>query len=132
MKTYKEFISILEKFKPFPEDSVSRQIERKKKSGSNEDAHKMKVAKNFMTKSGEDNHGERAVSIITKNKTAMIHKGGSGEGKNKDNVDTVHKIVDRHIDKSNLQDLNQQSEFNRKNKETKKELNKTYQTNENP
>lgn len=31
MRTYKEFISILEKFKPFPEDSVSRQIERKKK-----------------------------------------------------------------------------------------------------
>lgn len=132
MRTYKEFIIIIEKFKPFPEDKVSKQIDKKKKSGSNQDAHKMKVAKNFMTKSREDNHGERAVSIITKNKTAMIHKGGSGEGKNKDNVDTVHKIVDRHLDKSNLQDLNQQSEFNRKNKEIKKKLNKIYQTNENP
>lgn len=94
MRTYKEFIFIAEKFKPFPEDKVNKQINKKNKSGSNQDAHKMKVAKNFMTKSTDNNHGDRAISIISKNKTAMIHKGGSGEGKNKDNIDTIHKIVD--------------------------------------
>jgi hypothetical protein len=130
MRTYKEFISIAEKFKPFPEDKVNRQINKKKKSGSNQDAHKMKVAKNFMTKSSENNHGERAVSIITKNKTAMIHKGGSGEGRNKDNINTVHKIVDGHISKSNLKDLDQQSDFNRKNKENKKNFNNIYKKDE--
>jgi hypothetical protein len=130
MRTYKEFITIAEKFKPFPEDKVNRQINRKRKSGSNQDAHKMKVAKNFMTKSSNNNHGERAVSIIAKNKTAMIHKGGSGEGGNKDNINTVHKIVDRHISKSNLKDLDQQSDFNRKNKENKKNLNNIYKKDE--
>lgn len=130
MKTYKEFILVAEKFKPFPEDKVSRQIDRKNKSGSNQDTHKMKVTKNFMTKSSSKNHGERAVSVITKNKTAMIHRGGSGEGRNKDNIDMVHKIVDRHIDKSNLKDLDQQSDFNKKNKENKKKLNDIYKKDE--
>jgi hypothetical protein len=130
MKTYKEFISILEKFKPFPEDSVSRQIERKKKSGSNKDAHKMKVAKNFMTKSGDSNNTKRSVDTIKKNLYATVHKGNP-EGINAKNVDVVSRLVKGHTKKSKLKDLDQQSEFNRKNKETKKKLNKTYQTNEN-
>ena len=130
MRTYKEFISILEKFKPFPEDSVSRQIERKKKSGSNEDAHKMKVAKNFMTKSSDNNNTKRSVDTIKKNLYATVHKGNP-DSINAKNVDVVSRLVKGHTKKSKLKDLDQQSEFNRKNKETKKKLNKAYQTNEN-
>lgn len=50
MRTFKEFISISEKFKPFPEDRVNRQIERKKTSGDEVTAHKLKLAKNYYTK----------------------------------------------------------------------------------
>ena len=126
MRTFKEFNAILEKFKPFPEDSVSRQIARKEKKGSSQDANKMKVAKNFMTKPTDNNHGERAITTITKNKLAMIHQGGTGEGHHKDTADIVHKIIDRHVDKSKLQDLDIQSKENKNNKETKKKLNKIY------
>jgi len=130
MRTYKEFITIVEKFKPFPEDSVSRQIERKKKSGSNEDAHKMKVAKNFMTKSSNSNNAKRSVDTIKKNLYATVHKGNP-EGINAKNVDVVSRLVKGHTKKSELKDLDQQSDFNKKNKETKKNLNKIYQRNEN-
>ena len=130
MKTYKEFISILEKFKPFPEDSVSRQIERKKKSGSNEDAHKMKVAKNFMTKSSDSNNTKRSVDTIKKNLYATVHKGNP-DGINAKNVDVVSRLVKGHTKKSKLKDLDQQSDFNKKNKDAKNKLNKIYQTNEN-
>ena len=130
MKTYKEFISILEKFKPFPEDSVSRQIERKKKSGSNEDAHKMKVAKNFMTKSGNSNNAKRSVDTIKKNLYATVHKGNP-DGINAKNVDVISRIVKGHTKKSKLKDLDQQSDFNKKNKDAKNKLNKIYQRNEN-
>ena len=130
MRTYKEFITIVEKFKPFPEDSVSRQIERKKKSVSNEDAHKMKVAKNFMTKSSNSNNAKRSVDTIKKNLYATVHKGNP-EGINAKNVDVVSRLVKGHTKKSELKDLDQQSDFNKKNKETKKNLNKIYQRNEN-
>lgn len=130
MRTYKEFITIVEKFKPFPEDSVSGQIERKKKSGSNEDAHKMKVAKNFMTKSSNSNNAKRSVDTIKKNLYATVHKGNP-EGINAKNVDVVSRLVKGHTKKSELKDLDQQSDFNKKNKETKKNLNKIYQRNEN-
>ena len=130
MKTYKEFISILEKFKPFPEDSVSRQIERKKKSGSNEDAHKMKVSKNFMTKSGNSNNAKRSVDTIKKNLYATVHKGNP-DGINAKNVDVISRIVKGHTKKSKLKDLDQQSDFNKKNKDAKNKLNKIYQRNEN-
>ena len=130
MRTYKEFISILEKFKPFPEDSVSRQIERKKKSGSNEDAHKMKVAKNFMTKSGNSNNAKRSVDTIKKNLYATVHKGNP-DGINAKNVDVISRIVKGHTKKSKLKDLDQQSDFNKKNKDAKNKLNKIYQRNEN-
>ena len=130
MRTYKEFITIVEKFKPFPEDSVSRQIERKKKSVSNEDAHKMKVAKNFMTKSSNSNNAKRSVDTIKKNLYATVHKGNP-EGINAKNVDVVSRLVKGHTKKSELKDLDQQSNFNKKNKETKKNLNKIYQRNEN-
>lgn len=130
MRTYKEFITIVEKFKPFPEDSVSRKIERKKKSGSNEDAHKMKVAKNFMTKSSNSNNAKRSVDTIKKNLYATVHKGNP-EGINAKNVDVVSRLVKGHTKKSELKDLDQQSDFNKKNKETKKNLNKIYQRNEN-
>tara|TARA_R110000868_G_scaffold298903_2_gene559105 strand:+ start:28785 stop:29180 length:396 start_codon:yes stop_codon:yes gene_type:complete len=130
MKTYKEFILITEKFKPFPEDKVSRQIERKKTSGSNQDAHKMKVAKNFMTKSNDNNHGERATNIIKKNIYAAVHKGND-KGINAHNSNTIGDLIKRHIKKSKLKDLDQQSDFNKKNKETKKNLNKIYKKDEN-
>ena len=130
MRTYKEFISILEKFKPFPEDSASRQIERKKKSGSNEDAHKMKVAKNFMTKSSDSNNTKRSVDTIKKNLYATVHKGNP-DGINAKNVDVVSRLVKGHTKKSKLKDLDQQSNFNKKNKDAKNKLNKIYQTNEN-
>jgi hypothetical protein len=129
MKTYKEFISILEKFKPFPEDSVSRQIERKKKSGSNEDAHKMKVAKNFMTKSGDSNNTKRSVDTIKKNLYATVHKGNV-ENKNAQNVSVISRLVKGHTKKSKLKDLEQQTDFNKKNKENKKNLDKIYKKDE--
>lgn len=129
MRTFKEFISILEKFKPFPEDSVSRQIERKKKSGSDKDAHTMKVTKNFMTKSGDNNQGERAIDTIKKNIYATVHKNNPS-GRNAQTVEVISRLIKRHTKKSKLKDLDQQSEFNKKNKETKKNLNKIYKQDE--
>ena len=131
MRTYKEFISLLEKFKPFPEDSVSRQIDRKMKSGSNQDAHKMKVAKNFMTKSGDTNNSKRAIDTIRKNTYAAVHKGDD-EGKNAQNVNVISTLIKGHTKKSKLKDLKQQSEINKTNKDNKRLLNKMYQKNENP
>jgi uncharacterized lipoprotein YajG len=129
MRTYKEFISLLEKFKPFPEDSVSRQIERKKKSGSNQDAHKMKVAKNFMTKSDKENPKERSIDTIKKNMYAMAHRGNV-ENKNAQNVSVISRLVKGHTKKSKLKDLEQQTVFNKKNKENKKNLNNIYKKDE--
>jgi len=131
MKTYKEFISLLEKFKPFPEDKVSRQIEKKKQSGSNQDAHKMKVAKNFMTKSDDANNPKRAIDTIRKNTYAAVHKGDD-VGKNAQNVSVVSTLIKGHNKKSKLKDLKQQSEINKKNKDNKKLLNKIYKKDENP
>jgi hypothetical protein len=125
MRTYKEFILLTEKFKIFPEDKVSRQINIKKKSGNDIDAHKMKVAKNFMTKSNKENHKERAINTIQKNTYAMVHRGDD-EGINAQNVDVISRLVKRHNEKSKLKDLDQQTNFNKKNKENKKNLNKLY------
>lgn len=113
MKTYKEFITILEKFKNFPEDKVSRQIERKKKKGSSEDAHKMKVTKNFMTKSSDDNNAKRSVDTIKKNLYATVHKGDVNN-KNANNVDVISRLVKGHTKKSKLKDLDKQTDFNKK------------------
>ncbi len=125
MRTYKEFILLTEKFKIFPEDKVSRQINRKKKIGNDIDAHKMKVSKNFMTKSNKENHKERAINTIQKNTYAMVHRGDD-EGINAQNVDVISRLVKRHNEKSKLKDLDQQTNFNKKNKENKKNLNKLY------
>lgn len=103
---------------------------KEKKSGSNEDALKMKVAKNFMTKSSNSNNAKRSVDTIKKNLYATVHKGNP-EGINAKNVDVVSRLVKGHTKKSELKDLDQQSDFNKKNKETKKNLNKIYQINEN-
>jgi len=129
MRTYKEFIIIIEKFKPFPEDKVSRQIDKKTKSGSNQDAHKMKVAKNFMTKSDKENHKERAIDTIKKNMYATVHKGNV-ENKNAQNVSVISRLIKGHTKKSKLKDLEQQTDFNRKNKENKKNLDKIYKKDE--
>ena len=130
MKTYKEFVEILERFKPFPEDTVSRQIERKRRNGSEKDSHRMKVVKNFMTKSDSKNHGKRAIDTIRKNTYAAVHKNDDS-GKNYQNVDVISSLVKSHTKKSKLNDLDQQSDFNKSNKETKRKLNRLYQQNEN-
>jgi hypothetical protein len=129
MRTYKEFITIAEKFKPFPEDKVNKQIDRKKKSGNDIGAHQMNVAKNFMTKSDKENHKERAIDTIRKNMYAAVHKGNV-ENKNTQNVSVISRLIKGHTKKSKLKDLEQQTDFNRKNKETKKNLNNIYKKDE--
>jgi hypothetical protein len=128
MKTYKEFISILEKFKPFPEDSVSRQIERKKKSGSNEDAHKMKVAKNLLTKMKDDNHIKRFNKIEDGLGRAINRQYDKNPDKNliQKSIASAKTTANIMSGKNRDDDMKQQSASNRDNSNKKKSLKKIY------
>lgn len=132
MRTYKEFISILEKFKPFPEDKVSRKINQRTKTDKTEDeklkTHKLKFAKNLLTKMKDDNHIKRFNKI----------EGGLGRSINRQ----YDKIPDKNLTQKSVasakttsnimsgknrdDDMKQQSASNRDNSRKKKLLKKIY------
>jgi len=135
MRTYKEFISIAEKFKPFPEDKVNRQINKKKKSGNDISAHQINVAKNYSTKlsnktntdgiKNTKNLYDRAPKHVNNSLTNMLQ--GNLE-KSQENIKRIKGLKTHAFVSSRAKpdDVKTQISHNQTNKENKKKLNKLY------
>lgn len=134
MKTFKEFVAILERFKPFPEDKVSRNIQKKKsKRGDDHDihTHRMNIAKNFATKLSNKtstNRYDAARTVIrpTHVNNAILNTLQGNHSKARENlkrqkgVEFYSKLVNR----AKPEDIKTQIDTNIKNKDNKNRLNR--------
>lgn len=135
MKTYKEFISILEKFKPFPEDKVNKQIDRKKKRGNNIGAHQLNVAKNYNTKLSNKTNTDGIKNTKSLYDRLPKHTNNSLtnmlQGNHKKSTENIKRIkgLETHAfvsSRAKPDDVKAQISHNQTNKENKKKLNKLY------
>jgi len=130
MKTYKEFISILEKFKPFPEDKVSRKINQRNKNDKTEEdklkTHKLKFAKNLLTKMKDDNHIKRFNKIEDGLGRAINRQYDKNPDKNliQKSIASAKTTANIMSGKNRDDDMKQQSASNRDNSNKKKSLKK--------
>jgi hypothetical protein len=132
MRTYKEFISILEKFKPFPEDSVSRKINQRTKTDETEDeklkTHKLKFAKNLLTKMKDNNHIKRFNKIEDGLGRAINRQYDKIPDKNLTQKSVASAKTTANImgGKNRDDDMKQQRASNKDNSRKKKLLKKIY------
>lgn len=132
MKTYKEFISLLEKFKPFPEDKVSRKINKRNKTDKTQDdklkTHKLKFAKNLLTKMKDDNHMERFNKIGKGANKSINRQYDKNPDKNliQKSIASAKTTADIMSGKNRDDDMKQQSAVNVDNSVKKKSLKKIY------
>jgi len=132
MKTYKEFITIIEKFKPFPEDKVSRKINNRSKTDATQDeklkTHKLKFAKNLLTKMKDDNHIKRFNKIKNGLGRAINRQYDKNLDKNltQKSIASAKTTVNIMGGKNRDNDMKQQSASNRDNSKKKKSLKKIY------